>query len=125
MDKGTGKAVLDRSGREITASVVLIPKEPSGSVEVKFHFDATMMGGMTLVVFERIMRDDTELATHADINDAAQSVSVEAVEHTPETGDSGIGRHLLMGCTSTVMIAGIGIYLMSCKRPKGKRESHE
>lgn len=70
------------------------------------------------MVFESLTRGETELASHADINDTAQSVSVT---HAPKTGDNGISAYLLMGTGSAMMAAGIGIYMVSNRR---KRENN-
>lgn len=118
MNKETGKAVLDKSGNEITAKATFVPKESSGSVDVKFRFDATEFEGETLVVFESLTRGEIELVSHTDINDAAQSVSVT---HAPKTGDNGISAYLLMGTGSAMMAAGIGIYMASNKRKLARK----
>ena len=122
MNKETGKAVLDKSGNEITASTTFVPKESSGSVDVKFRFDAIELEGTTLVVFESLTQGETELASHADINDAAQSVFVS---HAPKTGDNGTSSYLLMGTGSAMMAAGIGIYMASNKRKREDNASEQ
>lgn len=122
MNKETGKAVLDKSGNEITASTTFVPKESSGSVDVKFRFDAIELEGTTLVVFESLTQGETELASHADINDAAQSVFVS---YAPKTGDNGTSSYLLMGTGSAMMAVGIGIYMASNKRKREDNASEQ
>ena len=85
MDKATGKVLRDKEGKEIDASTTFTAKATNGTVDVKFHFDASDLGGKTLVVFEDLYCNEIKLATHADLHDAAQTVTVE---HVPQTGDN-------------------------------------
>lgn len=75
IDKETGKPVQS-GGKDVTATVAFKPDKPSGSVKVSFKVDATELAGKTLVVFESLSRDDEEIASHADIDSAEQSVAV-------------------------------------------------
>ena len=43
-------------------------------MEVTFSFDAKLLGGKTVVVFESLYREDVLLATHADLDDEGQTV---------------------------------------------------
>ena len=48
--------------------------EPNGSVEVTFSFDGSLLAGRTVVAFESLALEGEEVAAHADIDDAGQSV---------------------------------------------------
>ena len=85
MDKATGKVLRDKEGKEIDATTTFTAKATNGTVDVKFHFDASDLGGKTLVVFEDLYCNEIKLATHADLHDAAQTVTVE---HVPQTSDN-------------------------------------
>lgn len=76
MDKETGEAVLV-NGAEVTAEAELTPEEASGTAEVVFEFDSTGLSGKSLVCFERLDKEGLEVAVHADIDDDAQTVTVE------------------------------------------------
>ena len=103
MDKNTGDALIDANGNTVENSVVFTPDTSEGDVEVRFEFDATNLAGLDVVVFENLYRIDTVtnrqpddngdenqapvddvptkqrlVATHADINDENQTVSVRA-----------------------------------------------
>ena len=43
-------------------------------MEVEFTFDATGLGGTTVVCFEELWQDDLKMAVHADIEDQDQSI---------------------------------------------------
>ena len=69
VDKATGDRI-----EGATASTTFTPTEPNGVVEVEFKVDASAMAGKTVVAFEALLREDREVAVHADINDEDQSV---------------------------------------------------
>lgn len=118
MDKASGKALVDGEGKEITASTTFTAKVANGAVKVKFHFDASDLGDKTLVVFEDLYRNNIKLATHADINDAAQSVTVGTV---PKTGDnSNIGIYVVVCCISVAGLIGVESYLKRKSRKSSK-----
>ena len=53
MDQKTGKAV-ENDGKTVTAEVEFEAAEADGTVEVSFTFDASDLGGHSLVVFEKL-----------------------------------------------------------------------
>lgn len=79
MDKANGEKLLV-DGKEVTATTEFTPDEASGTVNVPFTFDASGLQGKTVVVFETLYHQDIELAVHADIEDAEQTVSFGAPE---------------------------------------------
>lgn len=51
------------------------PKSTSGSIDVVFVFDASMLdSGTQIVVFEKVLRGDVVIATHEDPTDSNQTV---------------------------------------------------
>ena len=88
MDKATGKPVVDANGDAITVEKTFKAKDASGSIDVEFTFAATELFGKDLVVFEKIFYNDTEIASHENINDKGQTVQV----HNPNiTGTTAVG----------------------------------
>ena len=79
MDKATGEPVLGRNNKEITATTEFEAKSSDGTVDVSFVFDASILGGKTLVVFETLTRNGTTVATHTDINDVDQTVTIKRI----------------------------------------------
>lgn len=77
MDKSTGQPILE-NGTAVTASTTLDVTEANyinGKVEVVFEVDASLLKGKTIVAFEDLVYDDTELMVeHHDINDVNQTV---------------------------------------------------
>ena len=76
MDKATGKPLLV-DGAEITAEVEFTPEAADGTVELTYTLDASLFAGTSIVVFETLYQDGVEIAAHADINDEAQTITIE------------------------------------------------
>ena len=90
MDKGTGEALLV-DGVEITAETEFVAEESSGTIELTYTVDASTLAGNTIVVFETLYQDGVEIATHADINDEAQTITIHPkggllIQKTSEDG---------------------------------------
>ena len=75
MDKGSGKPLLV-DGAEITAETEFTAEESTGTVELTYTLDASTLAGTTIVVFETLYQDGVEVVSHADINDGAQTVTI-------------------------------------------------
>ena len=118
MDMATGKAFLV-DGKELTSEVTFTPEESCGEVTVRFTFGGSKITKQTdLVVFERLYRDGTELAAHANIEDDGQTVTlVPPQPDIPQTGDnSNLGFWIGLG---SVALGGvIACIIMYCKRKK-------
>ena len=90
MDKSTGKALIV-NGKAVTGETVFTAASESGTAEVTFVFDATGLGGKSLVVFEKLYLvdngTDKEIGHHEDLTDSGQTVSLTAPVTPPQTGD--------------------------------------
>ena len=90
MDKATGEPLLI-DGAEVTVEVEFTPEVADGTVELTYTLDASTLAGTTIVVFETLYSDGVEIAAHADINDEAQSITIEPrggllIQKTSEDG---------------------------------------
>lgn len=87
-DKDSKKPVKV-NGKEVTATTKFTPKEASGEVKVTFTFDASKLGGYSLVAFEKMSEVETGavIGTHEDITDKDQTVKVKGIKKTPKTPD--------------------------------------
>ena len=107
----------------MTSEVTFTPEESCGEVTVRFTFDGSKITKQTdLVVFERLYRDGTELAAHADIEDGGQTVTlIPPKPDIPQTGDnSNLGFWIGLG---SVALGGvIACIIMYCKRKKDEDE---
>ena len=112
MDKSTGKP-FEIDGKNVTSEVTFIPEKSSGKVKISFVFDASKIKKATeLVAFENLYRSGVEIATHADIDDEGQTVTIiPPAPSVPQTGDEsnlgfwiGLGAIALGGLVSAVII---------------------
>ena len=90
MDKATGEPLLV-DGAEITSEVEFTPESADGTVELTYTLDASTLAGTTIVVFETLYSDGVEIAAHADINDEAQTITINPkggllIQKTSEDG---------------------------------------
>lgn len=89
MLKSENAPLLDAGGNPVTASKTFKPTASSGSAELEFTFDASLLAGETVVVFEDLLTDGKLVATHADIDDEGQSVRVVRIRTTATNGTGG------------------------------------
>lgn len=75
MLKSTGEPLLDADGNPITAETEFKALATTGSVNMRFTFDSSLLSGESVVVFERLYEGVVEVAAHADIEDEGQTVT--------------------------------------------------
>lgn len=67
---------LDAAGNPVTAEARFTPINTHGFIDLTYSFDGSNLSeGDVLVVFERLLNNEAEVAAHADINYAPQSVT--------------------------------------------------
>ncbi len=74
MDKYAEEAVFDTLGNVVRTSKSFMPSEQEGTTDLFFTIDQTSVQGKTLVAFETLLRNDTPLVHHEDLNDHDQTV---------------------------------------------------
>ena len=84
MEKETGN-VLKIADSEVTSEKTFTAESENGSVNIEFTFDSTQLAGKSVVVFETIYFNDTEIASHADISDEGQTVTFNELPTEPLT----------------------------------------
>ena len=159
MDKKTGKAVKV-NGKEVTATASFVAggdtvsnekdtvvgdvdkdaaedaiqktERVSGEATVTFKFDASGLGGKTLVAFEHLYEGEAEIANHTDIKDKAQSVDIIKVKKPVkgskrgsysrgkkvQTGDN-MKMYIFAAAAVILVIAGVAFLV------KGKKKEEE
>ena len=75
MDQATEKP-LTIDGKQVTSEVTFTPTESSGTVEVTFTFPADTLANTKVVVYEYLYLDGKEVATHTDINNKCQTITL-------------------------------------------------
>ena len=111
MDKDTQEPAKDASGNVITATQEFTPTSSEWTADVTFSFDASNLGGKTLVAFETLTAypkvygttgSMKTLSVHKDINDAAQTVTNMGVRTTAKDKVSG-SKLLTVAKTSAIV----------------------
>lgn len=110
MDKATGEALKDADGNEIFSTTTFTPEKAGGTADVAFEFDGSKLTGTTAVVFETLTRNGVEIAAHADIDDADQTVEL----CTPEEGMSGKEYPKTGGSVPIAPVAASILVLVGC-----------
>lgn len=86
VDKSNGAPVI-ANGNNVTAEAEFVAKEADGKVDVVFTFDASLLAGRTIVMFEDVYYENNLIATHADITDEAQTLYVPKIGTTAIDGE--------------------------------------
>ena len=85
-EQGEVQAVplTDETGAAISSETTFTPQAEHGLIEVSFNFNASALEpGAELVVYEKLLCNETEIATHEDPEDENQTVRVVAPEEPP------------------------------------------
>ena len=92
MDKATGAVLKDAAGNPVTAEKQFIPNATAGTVEIQFTFNGSnLKKDQSLVAFEHVLTKGKEIATHAEITDIPQTVTViePSIKTTAKSSQAG------------------------------------
>lgn len=104
IDKASGSPLHDAAGETVSAHAVFTAEADTGSVDVRFDFDATVVDeGAQLVVYERLMSDGVEIAAHEDIDDARQTVEVVRPELATQARSTHDTKEVVRDCDSVII----------------------
>lgn len=107
MDKATGAVLKDAAGNPVTAEKQFTPNATAGTVEIQFTFDGSnLKKDQNLVAFEHVLTKDKEIATHAEIDDIPQTVtviepSIKTTAKSSQAGHEG-DKNVVRDTTATV-----------------------
>ena len=87
MNKNTKEPILI-DGEPINASTIFTAEKSRGSVKIVFKFDASVLQGTTVVVYESMTYKGVEVAIHADITDEDQTIYIPKVRTTAIADDT-------------------------------------
>lgn len=86
-DQATGENAKDAAGNDITQTRTFVADASgSGSVELTFTFDASNLGGASVVAFEEVSYNGYLVAGHLDLFDDSQTVSFPGIRTTASSG---------------------------------------
>ena len=116
MDKATGAVLKDAAGNPVTAEKQFTPNATAGTVEIQFTFNGSnLKKDQSLVAFEHVLTKGKEIATHAEITDIPQTVTViePSIKTTAKSsqagheGDKNVVRDTEATLTDTVEYKGL------------------
>lgn len=134
VDKATGTPFLGADGAPVCGETSFVAEAESGSCTVSFSVDASQISEHTqLVAFEAVrIEDGTVLATHEDLDDEMQTVSVTVPDEpqrtfVPGTGDDNnplsMGAAAATGAVLAVVSTFVGMRTESSGRSRiGRRK---
>ena len=103
--KVSKKQLLDADGNPVTAETEFVPEDTYGTVDVTFTFDASDLKAKDKVVaFESLSLNGKELASHADIEDKSQTVTITKPEVGTTAKDGLDGDRNLIGEDSATVV---------------------
>ena len=82
MDKATGKPVVDKDGKVITAEKTFTPDTKDGTIDLVFTFNSSDLAGESVVAFEKVENRFGAVAVHEDLKDEEQTVHFPKVRTT-------------------------------------------
>lgn len=110
MNKQTGKPYTIND-KEVTAYGIYNLTKESGELALEFPvIDTSQLDGTSLVVYEKMHKGDALIASHEDINDEAQTITIQN-PRPPQTGQI---IPFVMICLAIVAIT--GIYVIKNRR---------
>lgn len=82
-----GEPVLDKDGKPVTVTTPFVPSTTDECASVEISFDASLVQGSKVVVFEDVLVDDVLIGVHHDLNDGDQTITFKDASR----GDAGRG----------------------------------
>lgn len=76
IDKATGLPLTDKDGKLITASADFIPETEDGTVDVIYNFDASLLAGYTIVIYEDVYSNGKTVIVHHSLEDENQTIYI-------------------------------------------------
>ena len=103
--KVSKKQLLDADGNPVTAETEFVPDDTYGTVDVTFAFDASDLKAKDKVVaFESLSLNGKELASHADIEDKSQTVTITKPEVGTTAKDGLDGNQTVVSDTEVSVV---------------------
>lgn len=124
MDKATGQPLLV-NGKEVTASKTFTATRNTGSIDMEFTLPAKALHGKTTVVYEDMYNDGVKIATHSDITDRNQTVSIGRLDVRYPYGGHGLvktGDPLAIGLALMVFGLSSMLLVVTIRAKKRARE---
>lgn len=104
MNKATNEPLKHADGSVVTATKEFTPDAATGTVEIEFTFDSSLLDGQSFVAFESLKYKGIEIATHNDITDLEQTVDVPTIHTTLYDKAVGEDEHIGTAATEVTLV---------------------
>ncbi|QOR45477.1 VaFE repeat-containing surface-anchored protein [Trueperella pecoris] len=100
-----GQPVLDKDGQPVTVTTPFIPATADECATVEVSFDASLVQGSKVVVFEDVLVDDVLIGVHHDLNDVEQTITFK----DESRGDAGRDLAYTGASTGPIALVALGL----------------
>lgn len=108
-----GGPVLDKDGQPVTTTSTFIPSTTDECASVEISFDASLVQGSKVVVFEDVYADDVLIGVHHDLEDTAQTMTFQDADRgSASRGLAFTGASVGVLGVISLLALGVGAVLM-------------
>lgn len=105
MCEENSQSVSETERVPVSATKTFVAETSEGTIDLDFTFNASLLHGKTIVVFEDLYLDNIKVGTHADITDKDQSVhlvkiSTVAIDENTKTHTATYGKTTIIDTVS-------------------------
>lgn len=100
-----GEPVLDKDGKPVTVTTPFVPARADECASVEISFDASLVQGSKVVVFEDVYVDDVVIGVHRDLTDVDQTITFKDASR----GDAGRGLAFTGASIGPIALLALGL----------------
>lgn len=108
-----GQLLLDKDGQPVKATSTFVPGAIDECATVEISFDASLVQGSKVVVFEDVYADDVLIGVHHDLNDSSQTITFQDSDRgSASRGLAFTGASVGVLGVISLLVIGVGVVLM-------------
>lgn len=108
-----GQPLLDKDGQPVKATSTFVPGAIDECATVEISFDASLVQGSKVVVFEDVYADDVLIGVHHDLDDSSQTITFQDADRgSASRGLAFTGASVGVLGVISLLVIGVGVVLM-------------